>query len=150
MLFLLSSAKTLDWKSPIPEGLNYTEPKFLETANELVRYLQNFTRADLQNYLQVSEKLAELNYQRFQNWNFEEFTQELRPALLAYHGDVFRELEIDKYDTQTLQYGLRYTRIVSGLYGLLRGGDLIQPYRLEMRLDCPHKSEKLSDFWGSK
>ncbi len=143
MLLILSSAKTLVFDNAflVPEK---TQPIYQEDTNFLVNSLQNFSSEQLGKLLGVSESLANLNYQRFQLFN----TSQKPAAILAYRGDVFKQLELNSYKDNDYLFAQNHLRIISGLYGLLRPLDGISPYRLEMstRLKT-EKADNLYQFW---
>lgn len=143
MLLILSSAKTLvfNYILTVPQ---ITQPIFQEEEQFLVNYLQTLSTEQLGKILQVSESLATLNYQRYQSFT----TAQKQAAILAYRGDVFQQLEIDKFQDNDYLFAQQHLRIISGLYGILRPFDQIRPYRLEM--NTRFKSEKLSKFWTEK
>ncbi|MDJ0508916.1 MAG: peroxide stress protein YaaA [Crocosphaera sp.] len=146
MLLILSSAKTLvfDDSFTVPET---TQPIFQEDGDFLFDSLQRFSSQDLEKLLGVSESLANLNYQRFQSFK----NSQKQAAILAYRGDVFKQLELKNFHDNNYLFAQKKLRIISGLYGILRPLDEISPYRLEM--NCRLKTEKadnLYKFWGEK
>jgi len=131
MKILISPAKSLDFKSEI-ETFSCSQPKFLKQAEVINTVLKEKSPSDLKNLQNISEKLADLNWTRNNEFNLEHNNNNSRPALFAFNGDVYdgidaKSLTVDKVNT--LQNQLR---ILSGLYGMLKPLDLIQPYRLEM------------------
>lgn len=149
MIVLLSPAKTLD-ETPV-HGLQSSQPRLLPQSAQLIRKLRRQSVADLQSLMSISENLAVLNRQRYQNYQ-EEFTEEnAKPAALMFKGDVYTGLEADQFSEQELAFAQRHLRILSGLYGLLRPLDLIQPYRLEMGTRLPvGRKKNLYAFWGQQ
>lgn len=146
MLLILSSAKTLvfDDAFTVPET---TQPIFKEEGDFLVNLLTKFSEKDLEKLLKVSESLANLNYQRFQSFN----TSKKQAAILAYRGDVFKQLQLNQFDNDDYVFAQNHLRIISGLYGILRPLDKISPYRLEMNTRLKtEKSNNLYQFWGDK
>lgn len=143
MLVLISPAKTLDFTSKLPNNLQTTIPEFSKEASELVKILQKYSVTNLSKLMGLSAKLAELNYQRFQDFA----TNETRPAIYAYNGDVYDGFELEKYSTVQQDFLNKTILIVSGLYGLLQPFDLIKPYRLEMSTSLP---DSLYNFWHKK
>lgn len=146
MLLILSSAKTLvfDDAFTVPE---ITEPIFKKEGEFLVNLLQKISEKDLEKLLKVSESLANLNYQRFQSFN----TSEKQAAILAYRGDVFKQLQLNKFNNNDYLFAQDHLRIISGLYGILRPFDQISPYRLEMNTRLKtEKNDNLYQFWGKK
>ncbi len=147
MKIVVSPAKSLDFETELPTD-KYSEPAFLSASEKLNAVLQKKTPKKLSELMSISDKLAQLNWQRNQNWNLPFTTENARPAMYAFNGDVYTGLDSytiteDKLDT--LQDTLR---ILSGLYGVLRPLDLIQPYRLEMGTKLKVGSKKnLYEFW---
>lgn len=150
MLILTSPAKTLDFESDLPKKLETSEVRHPDQVAYIVENLRKLSKKKLGDALQVSEKLADENYQRFQDWKIEHTLKNARPALYAYNGDVFQQLELDTYKAKEFDYSQKSLRIMSGLYGVVRPLDLIEPYRLEMKLDLSNidsKIGKLTDYW---
>jgi cytoplasmic iron level regulating protein YaaA (DUF328/UPF0246 family) len=148
MLTVISPAKTLDFETA-PTTRRSTRPQFLERASELVTEARELSPGDLRELMGVSDKIAELNHRRFMNWS-EPFTLDnAKQAILAFKGDVYTGLEAETLSAGQLQFAQQHLRILSGLYGLLRPLDLMQPYRLEMgiRFATPGGSN-LYEFWG--
>lgn len=131
MIILLSPAKTLDFSRPMPE--NQPElPRFQEKADQIAATLKRYSVQDLMKLLNISQKLAQINFERFQQWNSTTSLDSRRPAVLAYKGDVYDGLQTENMTFNDLEFARKHLRILSGLYGLLGPLDLIQPYRLEM------------------
>lgn len=146
MIILLSPAKTLDFKSDVKIS-DMSEPCFLKEANELARFLKGFMPSDLVSIMGISDKLADLNYNRYQEWNTSD--NEKKQAVYAFKGDVYTGLEVD--NISNIKYLQSHLRILSGLYGYLRPLDIIQPYRLEMGTKLNNlKGKDLYAFWGDK
>ena len=147
MLAIISSAKTLDFDSEIPKGVQVGELLFEKESKQLLKVLQKYNSLGLQRLLGISKKLGDENFERFQS-----YTQTpQRPALFAYKGDVYRSLQLEHYRTAELRYAHKHIVIVSGLYGIVRALDGIKPYRLEM--STVHLSDKIPNlyaFWGRK
>ena len=150
MLTVLSPAKTLDYETP-PRTRKATQPQFLELAAELVEDARQMSPEDIQSLMGVSENIAALNHERFMNWH-PDFTQDnAKQAVLAFKGDVYTGLEAESLDTKALTFAQKHLRILSGLYGLLRPLDLMQPYRLEMGLKFANRGgNNLYEFWGEQ
>ncbi len=151
MLFLLSPAKSLDYESPLPPGLPHTLPHFTPEAAQLVAALRTQAPQDLAALMSISDKLAALNVARYAAWQPEATADNARQALLAFDGDVYTGLDARTLGLADLQWAQRHVAILSGLYGVLRPLDWLQPYRLEMgtRLATdagPH----LYAFWGTR
>lgn len=148
MLAVLSPAKTLDFESCCPAH-RPTKPQFLADASELIATLRKKSRPALRELMNISEPLAELNYQRYRDWNPPFTADNARAALLAFKGDVYTGFDLKDYTAEDFKTAQKRIRILSGLYGLLRPLDLIQPYRLEMGTALPTKRGKnLYEFWG--
>ncbi|MFQ5528186.1 MAG: peroxide stress protein YaaA [Thermoanaerobaculia bacterium] len=150
MLTLLSPAKTMDF-SAAPEGLRATRPQFEEDIEILLARCKKLGAAELAELMKLSPTLAELNRQRFQEMTLPFTAENSKPCLLAFRGDVYRKLDASSLSKRDLNWAQGRIRILSGLYGLLRPLDLIQPYRLEMgtRLDNA-RGRNLYEFWGSR
>lgn len=148
MIIVLSPAKTLDFDSE-PVTDKATQPMFPDRASELVEILAAKSPGELGSLMSISEQLAELNFERYQDWEPRFDRQNSRPALLAFKGDVYQGLDVSQFGPRDFNYAQRHLRILSGLYGVLRPLDLIQPYRLEMgsRLENP-EGRDLYAFWG--
>ncbi len=150
MLALLSPAKKLDFdRTDTPE--TYTNLVLQADTAELLTTARKQTANDLQNLMKISDDLSELNYQRFQAMTFP-FTQEnAKQAGFAFNGDTYTGLDITTLNASDLSYAQDHVRILSGLYGLVRPLDLIQPYRLEMGTRMKNtRGANLYEFWGSK
>lgn len=147
MKLVLSPAKSLDFESKIPINQN-TEARFLKQSERLNRLLKKKSARSLSKLMSISANLGQLNYQRNQDWQLPFTTGNSRPAVYAFSGDVYRGLDaynIPENKVNTLQ---NTVRIISGLYGLLKPTDLIQPYRLEMGTKFPvGKNKNLYEFW---
>jgi len=150
MLMLLSPAKTLDYKTPVTTN-SFSIPDYLGKSAELVKVLKQKSFLDLMELMQVSQKIAELNVERFNQWKLPFSTENAKQAVLAFKGDVYTGLDASALSENRLAYTQSHLRILSGLYGLLRPLDLMQPYRLEMGLKLTtKKGENLYQFWGEK
>lgn len=147
MLILTSPAKTLDFESPYDSPL-VTQPLFLTQAKQIAKVLKSESEKQLAKTLEVSPKLAELNYARYQAWSVEHTNKNSRPAIFAYNGDIFQPMSPHTYTRAQAEYTQKSLRIISGLYGLVRPYDYIQPYRLEMRAKVNVSGKKdLYSFW---
>ena len=150
MLMLLSPAKTLDYETPATTE-SFSIPDYLGKSSELVKVLKQKSFLDLMELMQVSQKIAELNVERFNQWKLPFSTENAKQAVLAFKGDVYSGLDASALSENRLAYTQSHLRILSGLYGLLRPLDLMQPYRLEMGLKLTtKKGENLYQFWGEK
>ena len=150
MLIVLSPAKSLDFDTP-PGTDKFTQPDYLPQSQQLVKQLKDFSPAKLASLMKISDKLATLNVARYGSWETP-FTQDnAKQAMLSFTGDVYRGLDANSLDADHLDYAQGRVRILSGLYGILRPLDLMQPYRLEMgtKLVTEH-GKNLYEFWGSQ
>lgn len=154
MLFLLSPAKTLDYESPMPAGLarRATMPRYVDEAAALIDTLRRRSVPEIAELMSLSEPLATLNVQRYADWSREFTARNSRPAALAFNGDVYEGLQAASLGTADWTWAQRHVVILSGLYGLLRPLDRLQPYRLEMgtRLASPGGAKDLYAYWGDK
>lgn len=148
MLTVISPAKSLDFETPSSTEKS-SLPEFPSQTRELVGVMREKTPKDLSRLMSISPKLAELNVERFQSFKVRGKTG--KQALLAFRGDVYIGLDADAYTERDFTFAQKNLRILSGLYGVLKPLDLIQPYRLEMgtRLQTK-KGESLYEFWGSR
>ena len=150
MLALLSPAKTLD-PTPRPTVTPLTQPQFLDDAAKLVSRLRKFSPGKLAALMDISDKLAAENHQRFRDWTTLHTADTAAPAISLFRGDVYQGLQADDLTPADLAYAQQHLRILSGLYGLLRPLDLVQAYRLEMGTAFPTgKPKTLYDFWGDR
>lgn len=150
MLTVISPAKTLDFETQ-PHVQAHSQPDFVEDSEKLVRKLRTLSRKKIGELMSISKPLAELNHQRFLDWQPEFTPQNSKQAVLAFKGDVYLGMEADSFTEEDLEFAQGHLRILSGLYGLLRPLDLIQPYRLEMGTRLPVRRKKdLYDFWGGR
>lgn len=148
MLILLSPAKTLDMS---PVDVPAQEPRLLKDTKALAGLLKKKSRAKLQGLMHISENLADLNYQRYQEFTLPLTAENAKPAIFAFRGDVYQDLEADSFSPEELALADRQIRILSGLYGLLRPTDLMQAYRLEMGTRLKNRrGNNLYDFWGDR
>lgn len=150
MLFLLSPAKALDYETP-PVTQTFTQPLFVPQAAELIEVLRDKSPQDIAELMDLSDQLAGLNVARYQAWRPEFDTRNAKQAVLAFNGDVYEGLEAKTLDEAALGWLQQHVCILSGLYGVLRPLDLMQPYRLEMgtRL-VTAKGKNLYQFWGAQ
>jgi cytoplasmic iron level regulating protein YaaA (DUF328/UPF0246 family) len=149
MLIVVSPAKTLDYESPLVTD-KYTMPELLEHSEALIDVCRQLTPADIASLMKVSDKIAGLNVARFAQWSPTFSFENARQAILAFKGDVYTGLEAETLSADDLDYAQQHLRMLSGLYGLLKPLDLMQPYRLEMgtKLANP-RGANLYQFWGS-
>ena len=150
MLAILSPAKTLDYETPLKTKLN-SQPIYGRESNQLIKTLRTFEPFEVASLMKISDKLADLNHKRYVEWRNKPAESKTRPAALAFKGDVYQGLEAESISDNDLKFAQRHLRILSGLYGLLRPLDVIQPYRLEMGTKLKtSKGQNLYDYWGTK
>jgi len=150
MLIVLSPAKSLDYESPV-KTRKFTQPQFLDDAQQLIATLRDYSPDQLSELMNISAKLGELNVQRYANWQQPFDTNNARQAAFAFTGDVYVGLDINSLSAADLDFAQKHLRILSGLYGLLRPLDLMQPYRLEMGTSLKTDAGRnLYQFWGSR
>jgi len=150
MIILLSPAKSLDYESPLPTKKN-TQPRFIEDSEILVKQLRTMTPAEIGKLMSISDKLADLNAERYTTWETDFTTENSRPCLFAFTGDVYQGMDLSEWKTPDFTLAQKQIRILSGLYGLLRPLDLMQPYRLEMGTKLENaRGKNLYEFWGEK
>jgi uncharacterized protein len=150
MLTVVSPAKSLDYSSPV-KTKKHTEPAFLNEAEQLVGKLRTLKPIELSSLMNISDTLAQENFQRFESWQRPFDLKNARQAIYAFKGDVYLGLKAEEFGTADLNFAQKHLRILSGLYGVLRPLDLMQAYRLEMgRRFAVNGSKNLYEFWGSK
>ena len=148
MLLFLSPAKSLDFKTP-PQVSHFTQPAFLKQSEALIRQLRKLSPADIANLMTLSDPLALLNYNRYADWALPFSPENAKQAVLAFDGDVYDGLAARTMSADDLDFAQRQVRILSGLYGILKPLDLMQPYRLEMGTRFANAAGKdLYAFWG--
>ena len=150
MIIVLSPAKTLDYQFE-PKGDN-SVPAFLGKSSKLVNQLKQKEPKDIASLMGLSDKLATLNYDRYQSWTAsKKVSNDSKPAMLVFKGDVYQGLQAEDLTKKELDFAQKHIRILSGLYGILRPLDLMKPYRLEMgtKLETP-EGKNLYEFWGNK
>lgn len=147
MLFLLSPAKTLDYDSPLQTQL-FSEPLFVEESAQLIRALKPKSAPEIAKLMSISPALAELNVARYAQWTSKSTHRNARPAVLTFDGDVYEGLQAQTLKEKDLEWAQEHLAILSGLYGVLRPLDLMQPYRLEMGTKLANaKGKNLYDYW---
>lgn len=148
MLLVISPAKTLDYETP-PVTSTHSTPRFLEHSRQLIDILQEKSPQDIAELMSLSDKLASLNVARYGSWSDRFTTANSKQAILAFKGDVYTGLAAEDFTQADFEFAQQHLRMLSGLYGLLRPLDLMQPYRLEMgtRLANP-RGKDLYSFWG--
>jgi len=150
MLMVLSPAKTLDYESPLTTDA-HTVPDFIPRSAELITVLRDKSPAEIGHLMQISDPLAQLNIARYASWTKKFSFDNARQAVLAFNGDVYEGLDARSLNEKQLSWAQDHLRILSGLYGLLRPLDLMQPYRLEMGTRLQTKRGKdLYAFWGDE
>jgi len=150
MLMVISPAKTLDFETP-PAIERFTLPQYLDHSQELVEQLRELSPAQISELMHVSDKIGGLNAARFGSWNPAFTPANAKQALLAFKGDVYTGLDAQSLGEADLDYAQQHLRMLSGLYGLLRPLDLMQPYRLEMGTKLANaRGKDLYAFWGTR
>ncbi|NKI18225.1 peroxide stress protein YaaA [Spongiibacter sp. KMU-166] len=148
MLMLISPAKTLDFDTPAHTDI-FTQGDFLKQSRALIKELRELAPHDISALMKISDKLGSLNHQRFADWHTPFTPDNAKQAILAFRGDVYTGLDADSFNDDDFAFAQQHLRILSGLYGLLRPLDLIQPYRLEMGTKFANSGGKnLYEFWG--
>lgn len=150
MLLVISPAKALDFETP-PVTSTHTQPDFLDDAAELISVLRDYSPAQVAELMSLSDALASLNVARYASWSRPFSPANAKQAVLAFNGDVYEGLDAESLSAEDLAWAQDHLRILSGLYGVLRPLDLMQPYRLEMgtRLASP-RGKNLYEFWGER
>jgi hypothetical protein len=150
MKIVISPAKSMDFERPLPTSL-YTEAAFLTEAERLNKLLKKKSARSLSKLMSISDNLGRLNYERNQEWRLPFKTSNARQAIYAFSGDVYRGMDIYTLPKKKIAHLQDTLRIISGLYGILKPLDLIQPYRLEMgtRISVG-KNKNLYEFWKQK
>ncbi len=147
MLSVISPAKTLDFETPATTA-THTQPDFLDRSRELIEILRDYSPQRLAELMGISDKLAALNAARFAEWHTPFTAENAKPAAQAFQGDVYVGLEAETFSDDDNAFAQAHLRILSGLYGLLRPLDLIQPYRLEMGTKLENQTGRdLYAFW---
>lgn len=150
MLMVISPAKTLDFETP-PITERFTQPQYLDHSEELITQLRELTPAQIGELMHLSDKLSGLNAARFGSWNPAFTPKNAKQAILAFKGDVYTGLDAESLGEPDLNYAQQHLRMLSGLYGLLRPLDLMQPYRLEMGTKLANaRGKDLYAFWGTR
>jgi cytoplasmic iron level regulating protein YaaA (DUF328/UPF0246 family) len=151
MIIVLSPAKSLDYDTP-PHVGKHTLPDFIDESTELISQLRKLTPQQIGTLMSISDPLARLNYARYGDWSPKKFTPaHAKQAMLAFNGDVYEGFDAKSLSAGDLDYAQRHVRVLSGLYGVLRPLDLMQPYRLEMGTKFANtRGKDLYAFWGDK
>lgn len=149
MLIVVSPSKTMDYENP-PKTKVFTQPDYLKNSQELITRLRQLSSSDISKLMSVSQKIADLNFDRYKTWNKKFTEKNSKQCVLAFKGDVYAGLDAESFSSKDFKFAQKNFRILSGLYGLLRPLDLMQAYRLEMgaKLDTLH-GKNLYEFWGS-
>lgn len=149
MIALISPAKSLDMSTA--DVSLASQPDFKSDIRALVSIMKKKSATDIGKLMKVSENIAQLNKERYRNFKRDFTAENSKQALLAFNGDVYRSMDVDNYSEEDLAFAQDHLRILSGLYGLLKPMDLIQPYRLEMGISLENKKGKnLYEYWGTK
>ncbi len=150
MLITISPAKTLDYETP-PVTSTHTKPAFLKQSRQLVENLRDYSATDLAKLMKLSKGLSELNFERYRKWQTPFTPNNAKQAVLAMKGDVYTGLDAETLSESGFSFAQQHLRILSGLYGVLRPLDLMQPYRLEMGTKLANeKGRDLYAFWGER
>ncbi len=150
MLMVISPAKTLDFETPAKTKVS-TQPDFLDQSQQLIDELRELSPSDISGLMGISEKLGDLNFDRFLNWHTPFDADNAKQAVLAFKGDVYTGLDAESFNSKEFKFAQKHLRILSGLYGLLRPLDYIQPYRLEMGTKFANEGgDNLYQFWGEQ
>ncbi|MCH9297575.1 hypothetical protein C7431_10274 [Pantoea allii] len=148
MLMVISPAKTLDYESPLATQ-RFTQPALLEKSQQLIKIARKLSPAQVASLMSISDKLAHLNAERFNSWQPDFSLENARQAILAFKGDVYTGLQAETFSEKDFDFAQDHLRMLSGLYGLLRPLDLMQPYRLEMGIKLANPAgQDLYRFWG--
>ena len=148
MLIVLSPAKTLDYS--VDPKSNHTAPQFLSQSSKLIKTLKEKEPKDIASLMGLSDKLATLNFDRYQSWKAaKSVSSDAKPSMLVFKGDVYQGLNAEDFSNKDLKFAQKHLRILSGLYGILRPMDIMKPYRLEMgtKLETS-KGKNLYEFLG--
>lgn len=150
MLALISPAKTLDYETVLPTDV-HTLPRLLDQSQQLIDLSRKLSASDIAKLMTVSEKIANLNVERFRDWNSDFSFANARQAIFAFKGDVYTGLDAYSLSEDELKFAQDHLRSLSGLYGLLRPLDLMMPYRLEMGIRLKNaRGTNLYDFWEDR
>ena len=150
MIIVLSPAKTLDYQ--FESNGNHSVPTFLGQSSKLINQLKKKEPKDIASLMGLSDKLATLNYDRYQSWTAsKKVSSDSKPSMLVFKGDVYQGLQAEDFTKKEMNFAQKHIRILSGLYGILKPLDLMKPYRLEMgtKLEIA-QAKNLYEFWGDK
>tara|TARA_Y100000590_G_scaffold411088_1_gene504765 strand:+ start:288 stop:1103 length:816 start_codon:yes stop_codon:yes gene_type:complete len=149
MITVISPAKKLSKDCKAMDGLQHSTCEFLDSASNLVTILKEFEPDRLSDLMSISENLSILNWERFQNWSIPFNADKARQAMYSFIGDTYSGFDIESLPKDDIEFCQNHTRILSGLYGLLRPLDLIMPYRLEMGTRLKHDNgNDLYTYWN--
>jgi cytoplasmic iron level regulating protein YaaA (DUF328/UPF0246 family) len=147
MIVLLSPAKKMEFET-LPLAVTPSQPIFLEQSEKLIHKLKTFSRKKIADLMSLSPNLADLNFNRYQNWSIPFTPENALPAIYAFRGDVYIGFNADSLSEEEIDFAQHHLRILSGLHGILKPLDLVQPHRLEMGTRLPVARKKnLYDFW---
>ncbi len=151
MLVVISPAKKLNENCDKNIGANFTIPPHLEDSKKIIKSLRKYSTDKLSELMNISEKISLLNYQRYIKWSLPFNKKNAHPALMLFQGDVYKGISVSDFKKEDFIFAQKTLRILSGLYGILKPLDLIQPYRLEMGTQIKiGKHNDLYDFWGDE
>ncbi len=150
MIIVLSPAKTLDYE--FESNHDHSVPAFLSQSSKLISNLRTKEPKDIASLMGLSDKLATLNFDRYQSWSpAKKVSSDSKPSMLVFKGDVYQGLQAEDLNNSQMKFAQKHVRILSGLYGILRPLDLMKPYRLEMGTKLETSEGKnLYEFWGDK
>ncbi len=149
MLVVISPAKKLNENCDKNLISKYTVPPYLENSKKIVSTLKTYSVRKLSKLMNISDKISSLNFERYTKWSLPFSRDNAHPALLLFQGDVYKGIEAESFEEEDFLFAQKSLRILSGLYGILKPFDLIQPYRLEMGTQLKiGKYNDLYDFWG--
>jgi hypothetical protein len=150
MIIVVSPAKSLDFDSQA-KTKKFSQPEFLDDSTVLMKELRKYQPEQLSELMHISEALGELNFSRNANWQVPFSPENAKQAVFAFQGDVYQGMKAEDYSAAEVSFAQKHLRILSGLYGILKPLDLIQPYRLEMGSKFKNaRGKNLYEFWGSK
>ncbi|MBT3520750.1 MAG: peroxide stress protein YaaA [Gammaproteobacteria bacterium] len=151
MLVVISPAKKLDENCDLDVISKFTVPPYLESSKKIIKALRGYSADNLSKLMNTSEKISELNYNRNIKWSLPFNKSNSLQALLMFKGDVYKGISVKDFNKDDFLFAQKSLRILSGLYGILKPLDLIQPYRLEMGTQLQiGKHRNLYDFWGDE
>ena len=151
MLVVISPAKKLDENCDNNIINKFTVPPYLENSKKIVKALRSYSISSLSKLMNISDKISRLNYERYIKWSLPFNKKNSHPAILLFQGDVYKGISVEDFNSEDFLFAQKSLRILSGLYGILKPLDLIQPYRLEMGTQIKiGKHNDLYDFWGDE